>query len=90
MHESSIPLLLNMKTTNTVWFIWSRERDLLETIPQPTIPFVLHRNIDIPDMTDTNLTHPQIVKPETGLDEISMTISVFNLQRHAKSPKPPL
>jgi hypothetical protein len=81
---------MNVKAANTVWFVRGWEQDLFEALPHPAFPIVLCWSINILDVIDTHSTRPQVVEPEAGLDEISTAISVFDLERHPKSPKPPL
>jgi hypothetical protein len=73
-----VPLLLNVKSANAIILLLVSEQNILKSLPHPfTGSLAPNGNIDISDMTDTNQSRSQVVKPETCLDEVGAFVHVF-------------
>lgn len=86
-----IPLFLNMERLHTVMFPLTGKQNPLKSFPYPlTNTLTPQRNINVPDLVDSNQSRAEIVKAKTTFNEISPPLHMLNLQRYPKSPKTPL
>lgn len=77
-----------MKGPDTVVLPLVRKEDILKSLPDPlSITLAPRRDINIPDMVDSNQSCTKIVEAEATLDDVGPLLYVFNLQGYTKPAK---